>query len=462
MKQILLFLLLQNLLFGCAACQLMIPTAEVKIDLKLEQESLKTAHIRWDFTDTYVSALLIQYDKNDNMTLDPDELKEIKKAMLKYLLANRMVTKVSFAKNPQEDTSTLNPKYKNFSLDVQDQIISFTYDIELNTPLEENSIVSFVFDDQNGFFAFVVTDLKVESSLYSYEPNLYLFTASIVFKKTTPDTTVEKVQTPKTTFQETKQSNLLEQSILKIKDLFSSIKDQSNPLTYITLLIFAYLYGLIHALGPGHGKTLVASYFLTNERSYAKALFVSLMIGVVHTFSAFLLTLIIYFGVNTFLSTFIQDSVYLTTKISALIIIFIAIYLFYTKFKAYKAIKKREQTPFAKMNFRTTPHEPTCSCHSCKVDTNSTDLALIVSAGIIPCPGTTAIFIFAISLELYFAGFLSALVMSLGMSTIIYFSALLSVSIRKKSALQNSSLKKYLEYGSLSIILILGFLLLLT
>ena len=87
-------------------------------------------------------------------------------------------------------------------------------------------------------------------------------------------------------------------------------------------------------------------------------------------------------------------------------------------------------------------------------------MALIISAGIIPCPGTVTIFIFSLSLGLYYAGFLSALVMSLGMSTIIFFSAILSVLIRKKTSETNSNLKMYLEYGSLFIILILGFVLL--
>ncbi len=468
MKKTILFLLLfQNILFGCAACQLMIPTAEIDLHIKTEKETLKSAHVKWVFTDTFVSSLLVQYDKNKNNELDKNELQMIKKSMLDYLLPLNMVTKVSFAKNANEDAKEIKPKFKNFSIDLTDDIIIFSYDIDLNISAQQNSLLSFVFLDENNFFAFVVTKLEVDAKKLSYEPNLYLYTASIVFKPKVTTLTTQKteVKTPEKIPQKTQenvQANILKQSILKIKELFSSIKDETHPLTYITLLLFAYIYGLIHALGPGHGKTLVASYFLSNDRSYTKALFVSLAIGIVHTFSAFLLTLIIYFGVNTFLSQFMQDSVYLTTKISAIIIISIALYLLYTKYKAYKQIKKLESNPAPKMSFSTTPHVATCSCASCKVENNSTDLALIISAGIIPCPGTTTIFIFAISLGLYFAGFLSALVMSLGMSTIIYFSALLSVSIRKKTALQNNSLKKYLEYGSLTIILILGILLLLT
>ena len=230
-------------------------------------------------------------------------------------------------------------------------------------------------------------------------------------------------------------------------------------MTYLFLLFFAFGYGVIHAMGPGHGKTLVASYFLSNDRSYTKAFFISLAIGVVHTFSAFILTLVIYFLVNTLLAQFLDDTVYYTTKISALIIITIALYLIYKKYLLYRQVEEEKNNP--QFKFSTSPvHISTCGCASCKVDKNSTDTALIISAGIIPCPGTTTLFIFAISTGLYYAGFISALVMSLGMSTVIFFSALLSTVIRKKVLKSSETLKKYLEFGSLSLILILGSLLL--
>jgi ABC-type nickel/cobalt efflux system permease component RcnA len=225
------------------------------------------------------------------------------------------------------------------------------------------------------------------------------------------------------------------------------------------LLFFAYLYGVIHALGPGHGKTLVASYFLSNERSYTKAFGVSVAIGVVHTFSAFLLTLVVYYVVSTFLAQFMNDTIFYTTKISALIIIGIAIYLLVKKYKAYKELERQKLQPA--MRFSTMPHIETCACATCKVDKNSTDFALIVSAGIIPCPGTTTLFIFAISLGLFYAGFISALVMSMGMSSVIFISAVLSVFMRKKAIHTNEKLKKYLEYASLIVILALGIFLLL-
>jgi ABC-type nickel/cobalt efflux system permease component RcnA len=55
---------------------------------------------------------------------------------------------------------------------------------------------------------------------------------------------------------------------------------------------------------------------------------------------------------------------------------------------------------------------------------HSTDWGVVLSAGMVPCPGTVTIFIFALSSGEYLLGFLSALCMSLGMSFIIALTAI--------------------------------------
>ena len=458
------FFIFQVFLYGCATCQLMVPTAEINLEVQADKKRLTNIHVKWTFSDIYSDEMIKQYDKNNNYKLDEDELKVILNAMLDYLVPKSMLTKIKYGGEEQEKGSVIKAEYKMFDLKMVNELLVFSYDANINIDVKDNSTLSFLFEDDESFFSFIVSSFSVKNGDLYYKQNLYLFTASIFFKHTPFE--IKQMQIKPQEIKESEkelqiletdniQENLLKSSITKIKTLFESIKDEKNPFTYLFLLFFAYAYGAVHALGPGHGKTLVGSYFLSNDRSYSKALFISLAIGVVHTFSAFLLTLIIYFVVDTFLAKFLDNSIFYTTKISALIIIAIALYLIYQKYKAYKEIKKTSS-----YSFSINPHTNSCACNSCKVDNNSTDMALIISAGIIPCPGTVTIFIFSLSLGLYYAGFLSALVMSLGMSTIIFFSALLSVAIRKKTSNTNTNLKKYLEYGSLIIILSLGFVLL--
>lgn len=465
-KIIFTILLFRTLLFSCATCQLMVPTAEISIDVDMNASKLERVHFNWNFSEIYSAEILSQYDKNQNQKLDTEELNFILQAKLDYLQPKEMLTQINYA--PEDDNIThIKPDYTNFALTMNNSLLTFTYDALIDIDIEDKSSLSLSFKDDEAYFGFSIVGINIHGTSLHYTQNIYLFTAFLLFSETAQQTQALSKSEPikakeiiKIEKEPALQSNILQESITKIKSLLESIKDEKNPLSFILLLFFAYIYGLIHALGPGHGKTLVASYFLSNERSYAKALFVSIAIGFVHTFSAFILTLTIYFFVNTFLASFMSDTLFFTTKISALIIIAIALYLLYTKYRAYKQLHQVSKGPALK--FSTVPHVSTCACNSCKVENNSTDMALIISAGIIPCPGTTTIFIFAISLGLYYVGFLSAFVMSLGMSTIIFFSALLSVTLRKKSFKSDSKLKKYLEYVSLFIILTLGVVLLFT
>lgn len=477
----------QTFLYACATCQLMIPTADVSLDLKIDNKKLTNIHVEWKFSDIYSDEILKQYDKNQNDVLDKKELNSILQAKLDYLIPKDMLTELEYAKYDDLGSTDLVVEYKNFDLKMTGGFLVFSYDSIVDLYIEDKLSLSFLFEDDEAYFSFIVSSITSNKSEVHYEENLYLFSASIFFsyvsfdslkenaqqnkekeknkeekKQRTIDVIKEKtkakvdeIKKQKIVEDENLQVNLLKSTISEVKSLFESIKDEKNPLSYLLLLFFAYVYGLIHALGPGHGKTLVGSYFLSNERSYSKALFISLAIGLVHTFSAFLLTLIIYFIVDTFLAQFIDESILYTTKISALMIIAIALYLIYKKYKAYQAI-----SDLSVYELGSQIHAQTCACNSCKVENDSTDAALIISAGVIPCPGTVTIFIFSLSLGLYYAGFLAALVMSLGMSTVIFVSALLSVAIRKKTSNSNSNIKKYLEYVSLFIILVLGLFLL--
>ena len=476
-KIIILLSLLFHLSYGCATCMLMVPSVEVDVKLHIEEKELQSIHFKWNFSDKFTKELMGPYDKNRNEIFDNDELDDILQAKLDYLKPKNMLTFIQYADENASEASDLHPNFENYAIKIVNDSLIFSYDAKLQKEISDNDSLAITLVDDEGYFTFRMKEFDINKCNFAYSKNLYLFTASILFRdkaliheisdplsvqdngsvlehsmgKNIETTSVPDMEKNEDNFQE----GLLRSTMEKIKSLFESIKDEKNPMTYLFLLFFAFGYGVIHAMGPGHGKTLVASYFLSNDRSYTKAFFISLAIGVVHTFSAFILTLVIYFLVNTFLAQFLDDTVYYTTKISALIIIGIALYLIYKKYLLYKKIEEEEKEP--PFTFSTSPvHVSTCGCASCKVDKDSTDIALIISAGVIPCPGTTTLFIFAISTGLYYAGFISALVMSLGMSSVIFFSALLSTIIRKKVLKSNDKLKKYLEFGSLALILILG------
>jgi nickel/cobalt exporter len=50
-----------------------------------------------------------------------------------------------------------------------------------------------------------------------------------------------------------------------------------DPSAFWTLVGFGLLYGVFHAAGPGHGKALIASYMLANDRSLKRGAVMSLL-----------------------------------------------------------------------------------------------------------------------------------------------------------------------------------------
>src|SRR6516225_925121 len=57
-------------------------------------------------------------------------------------------------------------------------------------------------------------------------------------------------------------------------------------------LLAAFAFGAVHALSPGHGKTLVAAYLVGSRGTPRHAIFLGLMVTFTHTISVFALGLV--------------------------------------------------------------------------------------------------------------------------------------------------------------------------
>jgi ABC-type nickel/cobalt efflux system permease component RcnA len=79
---------------------------------------------------------------------------------------------------------------------------------------------------------------------------------------------------------------------------FASLVDTDNlTLTVILLsLLFAFAFGAVHALEPGHGKTFVAAYFVGTRGSAREAMLLGLIVAVTHTIGVFAIGLLTLFG----------------------------------------------------------------------------------------------------------------------------------------------------------------------
>lgn len=59
----------------------------------------------------------------------------------------------------------------------------------------------------------------------------------------------------------------------EIVERISELTENSNNKVIYTILFFTFLYGIVHSLGPGHGKTLVLTYSVKEKLNFPKLLF---------------------------------------------------------------------------------------------------------------------------------------------------------------------------------------------
>ena len=199
----------------------------------------------------------------------------------------------------------------------------------------------------------------------------------------------------------------------------------------IVVLGISFIYGLVHAAGPGHGKALVSFYFLSRGGSYKKAIKLGYLISIVHALSALSITFIVYYILHGLFSKTFKELSNISMIISAIMIIAVGIYLF---IKAIKAKKEKEQTDFSK---------------------EKSEYAVAFAAGIVPCPGVMTIVLFCISAGNLYLGVLSAISMSIGMGFTISLAGILTSYASSKSGNYLKTKGYLLEmFGAIFIILL--------
>ncbi|WP_414552898.1 nickel/cobalt transporter [Anabaena sp. CCY 0017] len=87
-------------------------------------------------------------------------------------------------------------------------------------------------------------------------------------------------------------------------DVFTSLITQENHnfLTILIALAIAFLWGGLHALSPGHGKTIVGAYLVGSRSKAQHALFLGLIMTITHTAGIFALGLVTL-GTSQFILT---------------------------------------------------------------------------------------------------------------------------------------------------------------
>lgn len=221
-----------------------------------------------------------------------------------------------------------------------------------------------------------------------------------------------------------------------------------NPFYIFTALLF----GMLHAMEPGHGKSLVATFVLsTNTSKKRDAFLIGLIASITHTASVYLIG---YLGVKILESIFPLDKELFISFTASVLIFAIGSWLMWDRI--IKPLFIHE-------------HEHKCSAHEILTkNLKVTNILMIgLTAGFIPCSGGLAVFMTATAVsgfKNFLNGFFYVLSFSIGLGmalTLVALSMIFGQGILK-SLLQSSISNIEKSSGIISAILIytLGLILL--
>ena len=448
-RYFLIFLFLKSLLFGCSLCSVYSPKTHVSTQIKADKENIKTLKVNWVFASEFVKELLKIYDLNLDRDFDEKELKLIDTALTDYLKPKNFLTSISY--DNKIDEKSLPFEIKNYKLIYKNSLLSFEYEIDLNYKIYDKNILHLRIFDDEGYFFIIFEDKKQLFNIpYKIlkQTNINEVTYTIDAPTlSTQENKIEKVEEPvkieekkveeiKQEELNIKEETLLERFTYNIKKYLVDIEKGEDKTALFFLLMASFLYGVIHSIGPGHGKALAFSYFSSKKSSYFEAFIISLGIAFVHIIGAFILVMISVFVLQSVMNRFMEDSISYITAFCAIIIMFLALYILYRKITKKSAScccsVELKTTTFSvspkDMNFvKTATNKPIINNQR----TKKQDLIFVLSAGIVPCPGTVLLFVYAFLLKTYFAVILASFSISLGMATVIFASSFLGVSLHK-------------------------------
>lgn len=94
---------------------------------------------------------------------------------------------------------------------------------------------------------------------------------------------------------------------LRLTKAMGAIRDGDEPMALGLGLLLAFAYGCFHAAGPGHGKTVVVSYFLSHDARVRRGMLLGVRIAATHVASAVLLVLVLRLILGGRLATSVED-----------------------------------------------------------------------------------------------------------------------------------------------------------
>lgn len=241
---------------------------------------------------------------------------------------------------------------------------------------------------------------------------------------------------------------------LTLSNSLRALKDHEQQAGF-TLVMASFLYGVFHAVGPGHGKFILTSYLSLEKTQLKQAMKISLSAAFVQGVVAVSVVSIVVVIFTLSRSYFNLTLQWIESSSFVLMFAFGG----YWAYQAWQKLRVRKPTfrqftllqnkaenrPLVMQNkVAAHHHDEHCGCGHQHLPSQSqmqqpqtwkTQLMLVLSMGIRPCSGAILVLFLAYTLDIYRWGVLSAMAMALGTGITLSLFAALVLLMRRKAVL---------------------------
>lgn len=191
-------------------------------------------------------------------------------------------------------------------------------------------------------------------------------------------------------------------------------------------LLICLVYGMLHALGPGHGKSIVVGYFIARRGRWRQGVALGAGITVTHTMSAVLLLLILYAIFKATVFTAFETGRIGIERASYALIMLTGVLLVVLGIKDFVTQRK-----LAEITAEGAVAEPGSGNALPPTARWREIIGVAAVTGIVPCPAVALIVLFCLLNSMVALSLLGALVICIGMTITNVAFGIAAVAFRK-------------------------------
>jgi nickel/cobalt transporter (NicO) family protein len=227
----------------------------------------------------------------------------------------------------------------------------------------------------------------------------------------------------------------------------------------LALAGLSFIYGVVHAVGPGHGKAIISSYVVANEETVKRGVMISFLAAAMQAVTAIALVSVLLIALN---ATGLQVNAWSNQleSVSYALIALVGLYLLVSQFarlwrryrdnKTDRASEHAAHSHDSHHHHHHTQHMHGHDHHDHHQHEHGEDcghivdarqfagpvswrkaMAVVFSVGIRPCTGAILVLVFALTQGLFWAGVAATFAMALGTAITVAILASLALGSRE-------------------------------